>query len=229
MREELGLVRSIRDINLLEIEDHFLGNGVADGAIGDYEWRETNSAAGTNTIQAGALDHPGIVRLVTGAVSGNNKRLHLGVTASEATFTPTAFDRFRWVVRIPTITTLTVRLGLMQDVSAASGGTAGAYFEFDPSGSANWRSVTRQAGVSTGPSDTGVPVLANSWFMLEGVRRPDGAWVFAVNGTQRTTHVANQPTTACAFGALCQTGAAAARNLDLDYCYVRAVLGQLWT
>jgi hypothetical protein len=38
-----------------------------------------------------------------------------------------------------------------------------------------------------------------------------------------------QPSTACAFGVLCQTGAAAARNIDLDYCYCRSVLGQLWT
>lgn len=227
--EHLGLSRSIRDINLLEVEDHFLGTGVATGAIGDMGWRETSSAAGTNLTQTDAVNHPGIIRLVTGAVSGNNKRLHLGATASTAILTPTLFDRFRWIVRVPTITTLTLRLGLMQDISAASGGTAGAFFEFDPSGSANWRTVTRQASTSTGPSDTAVAVTANNWYLLEGVRRPDGAWIFAVNGTDRTTHSANQPSTDCAFGVLCQTGTAAARNIDLDYCYVRATLGQLWT
>ncbi len=223
---DVGVIRSITDLQVFERDDHFFG-GVASASIGELGWTETSSAAGTNAAQAGGLDHPGVIRLVTGAVSTNNKRLHLGLTASEASFTPANFDRFRWVVRISTITTLTVRLGLMQDVSAAAGGTAGAYFEFDPATSGTWGFVTRQASAQT--RNVLTTVVAGNWYQLEAQRQPSGTWTWAVNGTAGTPNAANLPTTACAFGALCQTGAAAARNLDLDYCYVRSVLGQLWT
>jgi hypothetical protein len=227
MSKDVGQIKFVRDINMFEFQDHFLGSGVSTGTIGNLKWTETNSAAGTNTIQAGLVDHPGVFRTVTGAISGNNKRLHIGSTASEATFTPASFDRFRFVVRIPTITTLTVRLGLMQDISAASGGTAGAFFLFDPAVSANWVFETRQASTST--QANAVAVVANNWYQLEAIRHPSGNWEWFINGTSRGTANANLPTTNCAFGQLVQTGAAAARNTDLDYAYVRGGFGQLWT
>jgi hypothetical protein len=226
MARDAGILRVIRDVQVFDEADHFQG-AIGSGAIGNMGWVETNSAAGTNSLQAGGVNHPGVLRIATGAVSGNNKRLHLGSTASDASFTPTLFDRFLWVVRIPTITTLTVRLGLMQDVSAASGGTAGAYFEFDPTASANWRMITRQASAST--TNNAVAVVANNWYALEARRLDSGNWEFWINGVLRFTHSATLPTTACAFGVLCQTGTAAARNVDLDFCYVRSVLGQLHT
>lgn len=225
-REELGLLRTIRDSQVFEAEEHFLA-GVAAAALGSLGWVETNSAAGTNTRQTSIVNHPGILRIVTGAVSGNNKRLHFGETAAEPNFTPTTFDRFRWVVRVPTITTLTIRLGLMQDVSAANGGTAGAYFEFDPATSATWGMVTRQGGVQT--RNAGTTVTAGNWYLLEARRLTGGAWEFWINNVLQFTNAANLPTTDCAFGVLCQTGTAAARNVDLDYCYVRATLGPLFT
>ena len=224
---DVGEIAWVRPVGYFDGDDHFITSGVASGAIGEYGWIETNSAAGTNTKQAGGVNHPGVLRIVTGATSGNNKRLHLGITASEASFDPSLFNRFRWVVRIPTITTLTVRLGLMQDISAASGGTAGAFFEFDPAVNAAWTANVRQASVST-QSAVGSAVVASNWYLLEARREP-ARWVFSLNGTEAATPSTNLPTTACAFGVLCQTGAAAARNIDLDYCYVRAGLGQLWT
>lgn len=226
MAREGGILRVIRDVQMFDSKDHFHG-GIASGAIGELGWIETSSAAGTNVMQAGGVNHPGVLRVTTGAASGNNKRVHLGNTASDACFTPAVFDRMIWVVRINTITTITVRLGLMQDISAASGGTAGAFFEFDPASSANWRYVTRQASTST--ANNALTVTANNWYLLEARRLESGNWEFWANGTLRFTHSANQPTTACAFGALVQTGTTAARSVDLDYCYVRSGLGQLFT
>lgn len=226
MARELGVIRYVCDPGVYLGADHFNG-GVASGAIGDLGWTETNSAAGTNTRQASVVNHPGIVRINTGAVSGNNKRLHLGNTASDPVFTPTLFDRMIWVVSVPTITTLTIRLGLMQDISAANGGTAGAYFEFDPATSANWRYVTRQASTST--ANNALAVTAGNWYKLEARRLDSGNWEFWANDVLRATHSTNLPTTNCAFGALVQTGTTAARNVDLDYCFVRAGLGQLFT
>ena len=222
---DMGVISYVRDPRTFHFSEDFSASGVAATAIPN--WTETSSATGTNSKQAGGVDHSGVLRLTTGAVSGNNKRLHLGNTASDPSFTPTLFDRFIWIARISTITTLTVRLGLMQDISAANGGTAGAFFEFDPASSANWRMVTRQASTST--ANNAVTVTANNWYVLEARRLSGGSWEFWINDVLRFTHSANQPTTACAFGVLVQTGTAAARNIDLDYCFVRSGLGQLFT
>jgi len=222
---DLGLASAVRPPEIFEIYEHFGSGGIAATSLDSFT--ETSSAAGTNTKQAGGLQHPGVLGLTTGAASMNNKRLHLGASASDANFNPVLFDRFRWVVRIPTITTVTVRLGLMQDVSASSGGTAGAFFEFDPAVSANWRTVTRQASAST--ANNAVAVTAGNWYALEARRLAGGNWEFWVNETLRFTHSATLPTTACAFGVLVQTGAAAARSVDLDLAYARATLGQVFT
>lgn len=204
------------DPNIYEMYDDFEGGVIATPI---YPWTETNSAAGTNSRQV-AADHPGILRLTTGAVSGNNKRLHLGVGVSDGIFTPTSMQRFSWVVRIPTITTVVVRLGLMQDISATSGGTAGAYFEFDPVSSANWRYITRQASAST--ANNALAVTANNWYVLEAKRLGTGNWEFWVNGSLRATNSATLPTTTCNFGCFLSTVTAAARNVDLDMAGIRS-------
>jgi len=222
---DLGVVSFVPNLGTFHLSDDFTCGGVAATAIPN--WTETNSASGTNTKQAGGVNHSGVLRLTTGAASGNNKRLHLGNTASDPSFSPANFDRFIWIVRIPTITTVTVRLGLMQDISAASGGTAGAYFQFDPAVSAGWQTVTRQASAST--ANTSINVVAGSWYALEARRLDSGNWEFWINGVLRFTHSATPPTTDCAFGVFVATGAAAARNVDLDYCFARGNLGQMWT
>jgi hypothetical protein len=205
------------DPNVFDFADDFYGNVVASPV---YPWTETTSAAGTNNRQVVA-DHPGVLRLVTGAVSGNNKRIHLGVGETDGILLPVSVQRFSWIVRIPTITTIVIRLGLLQQPSAANGGTAGAFFEFDPTQSANWRYVTRQASTST--ANNALTVTANNWYVLEARRLGSGNWEFYVNGVLRATNSANLPTTACNFGALCQTATAAARNLDLDFGAIRSL------
>lgn len=210
-------VRGMADPNVYDLYDDFEGGVVATPI---YPWTETNSAAAANTRQV-AADHPGILRLTTGAVSGNNKRLHLGVGVADGIFTPAGVQRFAWVVRVPTITTVAIRLGLMQDVSAASGGTAGAYFEFDPTQSANWRYVTRQASAST--ANNALAVTANNWYVLEARRLGTGNWEFWVNNVLRATNTANLPTTACNFGCFISTATAAARTVDLDMAAIRSL------
>jgi len=205
------------DPNVFDFADDFHGNVVASPV---YPWIETASGTGTNTRQVVA-GHPGVLRLVTGTTSGNNKRIHQGIAVADGIHTPDFVQRFSWIVRIPTITSIVIRLGLMQDVSLASGGTAGAYFEFDPTASANWRYITRQASTST--ANNALTVTANNWYVLEARRLGTGNWEFWANGVLRATNSANLPTTACNFGALCQTATTAARNLDLDFGAIRSL------
>lgn len=209
------------DPMVFDFADDFHGNVVSSPI---FPWTETLLNAGTNTKPV-VVSHPGILNLVTNAATANsNKRIHLGVGVADGILAPNTMQRFSWVVRIPTITSIIVRLGLMQDVSATAGGTAGAYFEFDPASSANWRFITRQASASTvGTVTSAIAVTAGNWYVLEARRLTSGTWEYWVNGILRATSAANLPTTACNFGALVQTTIVGARTLDLDFGACRSL------
>lgn len=197
-------------------EDEFLNGIAATGSIGELGWVKTNNAADAAAPIAGLAKHPGILSLVTGGANGNNVRMHLGSAANVAVLIPTEMDRFRWVVRIPTITTMSVRLGLGADISAASFGNDGAFFEYDVAVNANWRTRTRNAGGDTS-NNSAIAVVAGNWYDLEARRLAGGNWEFYINSVLRFTHAAQLPAVALNVGALAQTGAAAARTLDVDY------------
>ena len=221
-------------VDYFDLADEFTqGALVTTGNFGALAWGMTGATPGTAAYQTGSSLHPGILRLVTGATSGNNQRIHMGSSATVAPFLPANVARFRALVRIPTITTLAIKLGIGVDVSdnaAGSLGSAGAFVEFVPATSAKWRYTTRQASASTTNADTGADVVAGNWYQFDIVRRQDGDWQFAKNGVLAFTHSANQPTTVCTVGFLCHTLTAAARNLDIDFFGLNfAPLGNRWT
>lgn len=204
------------------------------GSIGECAW--TLSGAGTvgaPAFQTSVAGHPGVLRTVSGAVSGNNTRAHHGNAANSAIFVPTDIARMRFLVAIPTITTMAVKLGFgvdLSDAASSSLGTAGAFVEFVPATSAKWAYVTRQASTSTRNVDTGADVVAGSWYQFDLVRKQNGDWQFAKNGTLAFTHTANQPATAGNVGTLVHTLTAAARNLDHDFYGLNLKpLGNRWT
>lgn len=215
--------------------DDFEGGALAtSGNISTTPWGTSASGTAANAFQAGENLHPGIFRLVTGATSGNNSRLHLGASATAvAPVLPANLARTRFLLRIPTVTTLAIKAGWgvdMSDAAAGSLGTAGAFVEFVPATSLKWRYVTRQAGASTTNADTGADVAASTWYQFDIVRLPNGNWQFAKNGVLAFTHSANQPTTACTFGFLVHTLTTALRNLDIDLAgWNYAPLGNRWT
>jgi hypothetical protein len=219
------------DLCCFDLADEFLLTGAEAGEIGQLGWNQ--SAAGTAVIshQDGTAEHPGITRVQSGTTSGNNTRIHLGGGQAMPVILATQVSYFGFLVRVPTITTLEIRIGLGQDLSAANFGSAGVFFEFNPTGSANWRTYTRAASTNDGPTDTTVAVTANNWYLLEALRIPSsGNWEFFINRVRRTTHSTQKPAVALNVGAIVQTGAAAARNVDIDWFRLRpVVLGQRWT
>jgi len=214
--------------------DEFVTSGLTTtGNVGALGWGVSASGTAGSAYQAGESLHPGIYRLQSGGTSGNNARLHLRAAATDVALLPADVARARAIVRIPTITTVTCKWGLGADLSvatAAAWGSAGAFFEFDPANSAKWRVHTREASASTTTVDPGADVVAGNWYQLDVVRRQNGSWQFARNGALIATHSANQPAAGCNFGFLVQTGAAAARNIDIDFAALNwRALGQRWT
>lgn len=215
--------------------DDFLPAALATtGNISLAAWGTTAAGTAANAFQAGESLHPGILRLQTGTTSGNNSRIHLGASATAVLpFLANQVARWRCLLRIPTITTLAVKLGLgndMSDSAAGSLGTAGAWVEFVPATSAKWRYGTRNASVSTMNADTGADVAANTWYQFDVVELQNGNWQFARNGVLQFTHSSNLPNVAVTLGALVHTLTAAARNIDIDaVCVNLAPLGNRWT
>lgn len=222
-------------IDYFDLADDFIPAAlVTTGNIGALAWGTTGATPGTMAFQTGTSKHPGIVRLVSGATSGNNQRIHLGASATAvAPFLPANIARMRSIVAVPTVTTGAWKLGIGVDVSdAAAGslGTAGAFVELVPATSTSWRYTTRQASTSTTNADTGGAVTAGNWYQFDIVRLQNGNWQFAKNGALAFTHSANQPTTACTIGFLSHTLTAAARQLDIDFFGLNfAPLGNRWT
>jgi len=200
------------------------------------------AGAGTANLtvaqQDNVLGHLGILRLPTGTTSGNNTTLFLGrdsqaggPSAAEAIVPIDHFRRIEAWVRIPTITNIIVKIGLGQNVASSTFGNDGFMFDFNPSGSANWRVITRASAVQT-VTDSGVAVAAGSWYKLTLHKGGTGGkWRLGVNvstpnlnGETRVSNPTgltvlastNLPTADLALGCRVETSTAAARNLDLD-------------
>lgn len=213
--------------------DEFVWNSLVNGSIGELGWYYT--AVGTPAVSVGtpAGYHYGIVRLGTGALINNNTRLHPGVFAytNQIYFNSIVYADF--IIRIPTaITTMIARIGFGQDVSNSVFGNYSAYFEYDSSLSANWKAYNRATPNTTGPTDTGVVVTVNNWYVLRIRRNPINGYIeFYINEALVATHSTNLPSgNALSPGFYVETLAASARNLDVDYYRHREeILNNRWT
>lgn len=184
------------------------------------------------------LGHLGILRVPTGTTSGNNTTLFLardsqagGPSAAEAIVPVGHFRRVEAWVRIPTVTSVIVKIGLGQNVASSTFGNDGFMFDYNPTGSANWRVITRASAVQT-VTDSGVAVVAGAWYKLTLHKGGTGGrWRFGVNvstpnlnGETRVSNPTgltvlpstNLPTADLAFGCRIETATAAARNVDID-------------
>ena len=220
-----------------DVAAEFLGSSLSNtaatsaGSIGEAGWSMSGTTAAP-TFQA-VTGRPGVLRSVTGTTSGNRTSLHFGSAANTAVLTPSQIARLCFVVRVPTITTLAVKFGLGQDLSAATVdqlGTAGAWVEFLPASSAKWRYCTRQGSSTTQNVDPGADVTATDWYVFCLIRKQNGNWQFMKNGALMFEHSTNLPTTDGNVGTTVHTLTAAARNLDHDFFGLNfAPLGNRWS
>lgn len=225
-------------VDSYDIWAEFMGSNLSNtaatsaGSIGECAWTMSGTTAAP-VFQSSVAGKPGILRSATGATSGNRTSLHHGSAANSAMVAPADVTRMTFGVSIPTITTMSAKFGLGQDLSVATVdqlGTAGAWVEFVPASSAKWRYVTRQASVSTANADTGADVVAGSWYRFDIIRKQNGNVQFLKNGILQFEHSTNLPTTVCNIGTTVHTLTTAARNLDHDYYGLSlAPLGNRWS
>lgn len=189
-------------------------------AYGDLHWILNNSS-GTPAIAitTAITDHPGILALGTGGAAANDAYITLGGVPNTGISVANQVEHFAFLIRIPTITTMALRFGLMQDCSTTGGGTTGGtdgvYFQFNPTTSGNLQFFTRSAGTSAAAVNT-VTVAANTWYLCEAFYNGTN-WLPIVNATAYTAQTTNIPSAAINVGVYINTGAAATRTVQLDY------------
>ncbi|MCS7126551.1 MAG: hypothetical protein NZ929_06565 [Aigarchaeota archaeon] len=201
------------------MSDHFNAGSTETGEIGELGWQTTT---GTISQQSSEAGRPGIYRATTGTTSGNVANIVLPSFIHSS-------DKFeiRVAVRVPTVTSVKVKIGL---TSLATDGDIGAsengiFFHFDPSANANWRAVTVSAGTST-ITATDISVSANTWYLLTIIRRTiarDGVnrVEFYVNNVLKATHTSNISETSLDMAMVVETATSAARTLDVDLFIAR--------
>jgi hypothetical protein len=174
-------------------------------------------------------NHPGIVQLggVTTAsyysaiVQGGNAAFAIPVDGTFVT---------EMMVQLPTLSdgtnTYAFRTGLVDAANTTP--TNGIYFEYNQTNNVDWMMVLANNGTRT-LTDSGVAVVANTWYKLRVTTNATPAATFSINGTVKGTNLAtNFPATASTFMgptfSMVHTAGAATRFVNIDYFYLNETL-----
>jgi hypothetical protein len=193
----------------VDVVDDFLSGSIETGEVGVLGWEYTSATA--PTFQNSIANHPGIFRIATSTSSGNIAFLRkLGLHLANATWEQT------YIVRIPTITSITIRVGLSASATTVPATENGMSFFFDPATSANW--ITRSGnGTSQNTTTTGIAAAGNTFFKLR-IKRNANNIEFYINDSLVDTDTSNLPTSnAAQHFILARTNTTASRTLDIDF------------
>ena len=197
-------------------EDHFVSGTTTSGSIGSLGWMWTAGTGGTIGAQSAEANHPGLLRLSTGTISGVTCVLYGRTVGSTGAYhTDDLFDS-TWVVRLNTNDSNThVRIGLGYTTSNTAP-NSGIYIEKLP-GDASWYGVTRSGGTQT--RTAALAACSTGWIKFR-IRRVDASTIgFTVDGGSEVTATTNIPSTASGIVA-CLTlynATSADKTLDVDY------------
>jgi hypothetical protein len=210
----------------VHLRDDFTGGhqGFDQGHYGETGWLRlrTGDSGGELVGIPGVSNHPGIVQLST-STTQQIAAMVRGINWTNSSdaddwfvVQPNQVDRFEWVVRTgATITSSEALVGLMQNATAASGGTAGVYFRYNSTTQA-WQGRCRNASTTSTTSGSSGTVGPNTWSKLLAVRS-GGTWEFFCDSASFGTLSTNVPTaTGCQICARIENTTSANRTLDVD-------------
>jgi hypothetical protein len=197
------------------IEDDFLSAGTATGTIGELGWTPTIGAGGIVSSQAGIINHPGILRMTTGATSGTTCAIMQGASPM---MTSDKEHSHYFVFRLNQVDANTqARVGLV--ASTADPATDGVYLE-RLNGDTNWFLVVRNGGTQTRTNTTvaattGWLRVSLKWAFVSGLR-----WRCSINeAADIDSGLTNVPAAGTALSPMFQiiNSAASAKTMDVDY------------
>lgn len=183
------------------------------------KWTYGNGAGtGVPSIQSSVAGAPGILRVATSGTTNDDIRFHTA-SATAGMFIPDDIASFKFRLSLTSSTSVRMRFGLGEDISAADFGTHGIFCQYDTSVVSNVRSISRLASTSTNNATGHTP--STNMFSAEWVRASNALWhVYITSSGVRFyagSHTANLPTTqAMPLGIYVQALSAAARSVNVD-------------
>jgi len=199
------------------LTDDFLG-GLNGSTVGSLLW---SVGVGSTNDGAVAANHPGILNLATGAVSGTVTRVAVG--SSRGLYPPSGpFQDIHlsqwamtWVVRVNDVTQHKVRFGL-SDSYGNDPPPDGYFFEVvNTTAAGDWFAVTSAQGVRTA-ADTGMR-CDNSFHTFKVQSDGVGNIRFYVDGTLKATNTTNLPTAGIWPFFHNVNTEAVSKSMDVDY------------
>jgi len=203
------------------MDDFMSGNCGANQYHGTTQLRSfSNSGGDSVSCTSGVVaNHPGVVRITTGATSGNDSALH----SNQASTPIGGFFTLRFLVSLTSAANVELDLGFM-DNTAGSDNNACKIEK--ASADTNWFFVCKNGGTQT-RTDSGVAVAAE-WRAFQ-VRRVDASTIGfrtattldGLTGAAETTITTNLPTANLSIVFRLGTTTTAAKSLDLDFFDLR--------
>lgn len=212
---------------LYEFDDFYPWNGsscASNANIGKLGWRSISLGSGGDSPTCSDIvaGHPGILQQRTGSGSGNDAELIFDKFAMAASETFTV----RWLVRIPTASSLTLRVGLLNSTSAATIN----YIEIQKdSGDTNWWGSSAD-GSTEEPTRIDLGVVDTNWIAFQ-IRRVDSSTIgfksastlAGLVGASEGTVSGNLPSGSLALFPFVSivTNTAAQRGIQIDFFDVK--------
>lgn len=179
-----GIIHSPTSVVLA---DDFLSGGTTDGIIGALGWQVSHAGSGSVSVGYTEANHPGVIRINSGAVSGNVSIIDL--SEDDTVINPSLLhgaDRFSVTGILATglglNTSMIMQFGIGSYVNASlTTPGMGAWCEFNPASSANWVCNGSSGGVVT-PYTSSIAVTAGTFYKIE-IKRTSTGVDFYINST----------------------------------------------
>lgn len=213
--EPVGMFHSDDDCNWV---DDFLTGTPIGGEVGKLNW---GGVGAIPSLASSETNHPGIIQLNTTSVSGNIAYLCQGTTSADKPLMSNMLLDMTFLIRLPTITSITVLIGVSSDLQALSP-TDCIYAMFDPAVNSHWQLKTRTAGAET-VTATSLTVAASTWYKIR-IYYSDATHInIFINDTFYVQHTTNLPTGAVNVGFSVKTNSAAIRSVEWDLFQMRII------
>lgn len=209
---------AITDLGLdgFYIWDHF-PTATSSNTVGQLGWNKGGTGSHASSFGVTAADHPGILRIDTGATISSVSYMR-GAATTGGSFLAAANFEMLWVFRLNTNDSDTaMRFGFGAD-GAANPPTNGVYVE-KLLADTQWFGVTRASG-----SENRTAALAScdtNWHKVRIRRRDASTIAFSIDDGTELTQTATIPSAALTPFAHITNGAGASKTLDFDFFSLR--------
>lgn len=201
------------------VQDEFSNSSVLDQQIGELGWYYSLDAGASIAQIANEANHPGIVRLTTGATADRNAAIYLGKVWSDTELIDVDdnFDVYFLVRPQVTFGTDSVELlvGLRNHASNSFSSNVDTVAVTIDTTETSFRCTTIASATAT-RTDMSVTATNNTWYKIR-VRRVNGTTIgCTVNDGTETTVTTNIPTTNLGAMAFIETNNTTSLSLDVD-------------